>query len=46
MNDAVCSEIHKGVKELLDTTELGTYPDIPKPIEFDYFVQLVTPPEN
>lgn len=40
------SKLRSGAKELLDATGLGVYPDIPKPIEFDYLVELVDPPEN
>ena len=38
-------ELRKAAKELLDATEVGFYPDIPKPIEFDYLEELVDPPE-
>ncbi|MBI0077379.1 MULTISPECIES: hypothetical protein [unclassified Snodgrassella] len=38
-------ELRKAAKELLDATEVGFYPDIPKPIEFDYLQELVDPPE-
>ena len=38
-------ELRKAAKELLDATEIGFYPDIPKPIEFDYLVELFDPPE-
>lgn len=38
-------ELRKAAKELLDATEIGFYPDIPKPIEFDYLQELVDPPE-
>ena len=38
-------ELRKAAKELLDATEIGFYPDIPKPIEFDYLEELVDPPE-
>ena len=38
-------ELRKAAKELLDATEVGFYPDIPKPIEFDYLVELFDPPE-
>ena len=38
-------ELRKAAKELLDAIEVGFYPDIPKPIEFDYLEELVDPPE-
>ena len=38
-------ELRKAAKELLDATEVGFYPDIPKPIEFDYLVEIFDPPE-
>ena len=38
-------ELRKAAKELLDAIEVGFYPDIPKPIEFDYLQELVDPPE-
>ena len=38
-------ELRKAAKELLDATEVGFYPDIPKPIEFDYLEELVDLPE-
>ena len=38
-------ELRKAAKVLLDATEVGFYPDIPKPIEFDYLEELVDPPE-
>ena len=38
-------ELRKAAKELLDATEIGFYPDIPKPIEFDYLVEIFDPPE-
>ena len=38
-------ELRKAAKELLDATEVGFYPDTPKPIEFDYLEELVDPPE-
>ncbi|PIT64857.1 hypothetical protein BHC47_08640 [Snodgrassella alvi] len=39
------SSLRRTAKELLEEAELGAYPDIPKPIEFDYLVELVDPPE-
>lgn len=40
------SSLRRTAKELLEEAELGVYPDIPKPIEFHYLVELVDPPES
>ena len=39
-------DLRKGAKELLDLSDLGFYTDIPKPIEFDYLVELVDSNED
>ncbi|MBI0068883.1 MULTISPECIES: hypothetical protein [unclassified Snodgrassella] len=40
------SSLRRTAKELLEEAELGVYPDIPKPIEFGYLVEIFDPPDN
>lgn len=41
MNSTYWSDIRLRAKELLDATGLGIYPEIPKPIIFDYLIEIV-----